>query len=103
MHPTWWRWPRKLCQGVRPGLSPGRPPKHDKELRFAKPETWGEPDTAKTQVTDRYGTARAMDLANHRRHTQIRLLRAAVRPHPGLPGPCTETLSAGAREATWLK
>ncbi|MFE5495024.1 transposase, partial [Streptomyces virginiae] len=28
--------------------------------RFAKPETWGEPDAATTQVTDRYGTARAM-------------------------------------------
>jgi hypothetical protein len=38
----------------------GRPPKHGKEFRFAKPETWGEPDTATTQVTDRYGTARAM-------------------------------------------
>ena len=22
----------------------GRPPKHGKEFRFAKPETWGEPD-----------------------------------------------------------
>lgn len=38
----------------------GRPPKHGKELRFAKPDTWGEPDAATTQVTDRYGTARAM-------------------------------------------
>lgn len=38
----------------------GRPPKHGKEFRFAKPETWGEPDVATTQVTDRYGTARAM-------------------------------------------
>ncbi|MEU7697566.1 NF041680 family putative transposase [Streptomyces sp. NPDC039028] len=37
----------------------GRPPKHGKELRFAKPETWGEPDAATVQVTDRYGTARA--------------------------------------------
>ncbi|MCX5374752.1 hypothetical protein [Streptomyces sp. NBC_00103] len=27
---------------------------------FAKPESWGEPDAATTQVTDRYGTARAM-------------------------------------------
>ncbi|WUX51748.1 transposase [Streptomyces niveus] len=38
----------------------GRPPKHGKEFRFAKPETWGEPDAATTQVTDRYGTAHAM-------------------------------------------
>lgn len=38
----------------------GRPPKHGKEFRFAKPETWGEPDVATVQVTDRYGAARAM-------------------------------------------
>lgn len=38
----------------------GRPPKHGKEFRFAKPETWGEFDAATVQVTDRYGTARAM-------------------------------------------
>jgi hypothetical protein len=38
----------------------GRPPKHGKEFRFAEPETWGEPDAATTQVTDRYDTARAM-------------------------------------------
>lgn len=38
----------------------GRPPKHGKEFRFAKPETWGEPDAATVQVTDRYGTAQAM-------------------------------------------
>ncbi|MFJ2634265.1 NF041680 family putative transposase [Streptomyces sp. NPDC087422] len=38
----------------------GRLPKHGKEFRFAKPETWGEPDTATVQVTDRYGTAKAM-------------------------------------------
>ncbi|MET9399452.1 NF041680 family putative transposase [Kitasatospora sp. NPDC002965] len=38
----------------------GRHPEHRKEFRFAKPETWGEPDTATVQVTDRYGTARAM-------------------------------------------
>ncbi|GGS17285.1 hypothetical protein Snoj_31900 [Streptomyces nojiriensis] len=37
----------------------GRPPKHGKEFRFAKPETWGGPDTATVQVTDRYGTAQA--------------------------------------------
>ncbi|MCZ1013005.1 transposase [Streptomyces albulus] len=38
----------------------GRPPKHGKEFRFARPDTWGEPDTATTQITDRYGAARAM-------------------------------------------
>lgn len=38
----------------------GRPPKHGKEFRFAKSDTWGEPDAATAQVTDRYGTARAM-------------------------------------------
>ncbi|WUI78755.1 transposase [Streptomyces sp. NBC_00400] len=46
-----------------PWISPpqgGRPPKHGKEFRFAKPDTWGEPDAAATQVTDRYGTAHAM-------------------------------------------
>ncbi|MEU0427686.1 NF041680 family putative transposase [Streptomyces canus] len=46
-----------------PWVSPpqgGRPPKHGKEFRFAKPETWGEPDAATVQVTDRYGTARVM-------------------------------------------
>jgi hypothetical protein len=46
-----------------PWISPpqgGRPPKHGKEFCFANPETWGEPDAAKVQVTDRYGTARAM-------------------------------------------
>lgn len=46
-----------------PWISPpqgGRPPKHGKEFRFAKPETWGESDAATTQVTDRYGTAQVM-------------------------------------------
>lgn len=46
-----------------PWISPpqgGRPPKHGKEFRFAKPDTWGEPDAATVQLTDRYGTARAM-------------------------------------------
>lgn len=38
----------------------GRPSKHGKEFRFAKPETWDEPDAATVQATDRYGTARAM-------------------------------------------
>lgn len=47
----------------RPWICPpqgGRPPKHGKEFRFAKPDTWGEPDPATVQVTDRYGTARTM-------------------------------------------
>ncbi len=34
------------------------PPKHCTEFRFAKPETWGEPDAATVQITDRYGTGR---------------------------------------------
>ncbi|MFQ6196485.1 transposase [Streptomyces sp. NPDC000405] len=38
----------------------GRPPKHGKEFRFAKPDTWGGPDTETVQVTDRYGTATTM-------------------------------------------
>ncbi|RPF31138.1 DDE superfamily endonuclease [Streptomyces sp. TLI_185] len=38
----------------------GRPPKHGKEFRFAELDTWGEPDAATTQVTDRYGTTHAM-------------------------------------------
>jgi hypothetical protein len=38
----------------------GRPPKHGKEFRFAKPDTWGEPDAATVHVTDRYGTAQAL-------------------------------------------
>lgn len=38
----------------------GRPPRHGKEFRCAKPQTWGEPDAATVQVTNRYGTARAM-------------------------------------------
>ncbi|PNG89571.1 hypothetical protein SMF913_25036 [Streptomyces malaysiensis] len=38
----------------------GHPPRHGKEFRFARPDTWGEPDAATAQVTDRYGTARAM-------------------------------------------
>ena len=35
-----------------PWVSPpqgGRPPKHGKEFRFAKPDTWGEPDAATTR------------------------------------------------------
>lgn len=38
----------------------GRYPRHGNEFRFAKPETWGEPDAATMQVTDRYGTAQAI-------------------------------------------
>ena len=47
----------------------GRPPKHGKEFRFAEPETRGKPDAATTQVTDRYGTARAM--ASDRIHPRL--------------------------------
>lgn len=46
-----------------PWLSPpqgGRPPKHGKEFRFAKPDSWGDPNAETVQVTDRYGTARVM-------------------------------------------
>lgn len=31
----------------------GRPRKHGREFRFAKPGTWGDPDAATMQVTDR--------------------------------------------------
>lgn len=41
-------------------LGSGRPPKHGMEFRFAKPDTWGEPNAATVQVADRYGTAQAM-------------------------------------------
>ena len=58
-----------------PWISPpqgGRTPKHGMEFRFAKPDTWGEPDTETTRVTDRYGTARAMawDRVHHRLTTR---------------------------------
>lgn len=45
-----------------PWISPQgeRSPKHGKEFRSPRPETWGEPDAVTTQVTDRYGTTRAM-------------------------------------------
>uniref|UniRef100_A0AAU2A6J2 Transposase n=1 Tax=Streptomyces sp. NBC_00093 TaxID=2975649 RepID=A0AAU2A6J2_9ACTN len=48
--PTTWTQPQ---QG-------GQPPRHGKEFRFNKPDTWGDPDAATVQVTDRYGIARAM-------------------------------------------
>ncbi|RAJ29172.1 DDE superfamily endonuclease [Kitasatospora sp. SolWspMP-SS2h] len=67
----------------RPWISPpqgGHPPKHGKEFRFAKPETWGEPDAATTQVTDRYGTARTM--AWDRIHPRL-TTRAAWIDHAG--------------------
>jgi hypothetical protein len=38
----------------------GRIPKHGPEFRLAKPETWGDPDTATVQATERYGLARTM-------------------------------------------
>lgn len=38
----------------------GRIPKHGPEFRLAEPGTWGEPDAATAQATDRHGLARAM-------------------------------------------
>lgn len=38
----------------------GRTPKHGKEFRTARPDTWGDPGAETVQVTDRYGTAQAM-------------------------------------------
>ncbi|MGC0421711.1 hypothetical protein ABIA38_007247 [Embleya sp. AB8] len=58
----------------------GHPPKHGKEFRSAKPETWGEPDVATTQVTDRYGTASVM--ARDRIHPQL-TTRSAWIDHDG--------------------
>ncbi|MFB7531411.1 NF041680 family putative transposase [Streptomyces sp. NPDC056178] len=60
----------------------GRPPKHGKEFRFAKPETWGGPDAATVQVTDRYGTAQAM--AWDRIHPRL-TTRSAWIDHDGVP------------------
>ncbi|MGW2651997.1 NF041680 family putative transposase [Streptomyces sp. NPDC001393] len=61
----------------------GRPPKHGKEFRFAKPETWGEPDAATVQVTDRYGTARAM--AWNRLHPRLTTRSAWIDHDSELP------------------
>ncbi|MBL3671751.1 transposase, partial [Streptomyces sp. M2CJ-2] len=58
----------------------GRPPKHGAEFRFARPDTWGEPDQATVQVTDRYGTARAM--AFDRLHPKL-TTRSAWIDHTG--------------------
>lgn len=38
----------------------GRIPKHGPEFRLAKPKTWGDPDVATVQATERYGLARAL-------------------------------------------
>ncbi|WP_333746390.1 NF041680 family putative transposase [Streptomyces sp. IBSBF 2950] len=38
----------------------GRPTRHGAVFRFADPDTWGAPDVETVQVTDRYGTARAV-------------------------------------------
>ncbi|WP_406729855.1 NF041680 family putative transposase [Streptomyces sp. GD-15H] len=54
--------------------------KHGAEFRFAKPNTWGEPDQATVQVTDRYGTARAM--AFDRLHPKL-TTRSAWIDHTG--------------------
>lgn len=56
----------------------GRPPKHGKEFRFAKPDTWGEPDAVTVQVTDRYGTTRAGTAAGQWHHARSR--RSQPRP-----------------------
>ncbi|WP_225102006.1 NF041680 family putative transposase [Streptomyces sp. CoH27] len=61
----------------------GRPPKHGKEFRFAKPETWGEPDAATVQVTDRYGTAKAM--AWDRLHPRLTTRSAWIDHYSELP------------------
>ncbi len=58
----------------------GRPPKHGKEFRFAKPDTWGDPDTETVRVTDRYGTAKAM--AWNRIHPRL-TTRSAWIDHTG--------------------
>ncbi len=66
-----------------PWISPpagGRPPKHGKEFRFARPETWGDPDAVTVQVTDRYGTVRA--LAWDRIHPRL-TTRSAWIDHTG--------------------
>ncbi|WP_053762701.1 transposase [Streptomyces sp. AS58] len=38
----------------------GRIPEHGPEFRLAKSETWGDPDVATVQATERYGLARAL-------------------------------------------
>lgn len=66
-----------------PWISPsqgGRPPKHGKEFRFAKPDTWGEPDAATVQGTDRYGAACAMTW--NRIHPRL-ITRSAWIEHTG--------------------
>ncbi|MDX3246498.1 hypothetical protein PV408_33205 [Streptomyces sp. ME18-1-4] len=60
----------------------GHPPKHGKEFRFARPESWGEPDATTVQVTDRYGTTRAM--AWDRIHPSL-TTRSAWIDHAGEP------------------
>lgn len=72
-----------------PWISPpegGWPPKHGKQFRFARPETWGDSDAATVQVTDRYGTARA--LAWDRIHPRL-TTRSAWIDHTG-PLPAIE-------------
>lgn len=70
----------------RPWISPpqdGRLPKHGKEFRFAKPDTWGEPDTATAQATDRYGTAQTT--AWDRIHPWLTTHSAWIDHHSELP------------------
>lgn len=61
----------------------GRPPKHGKEFRFTRPETWGEPDAEAVQVTDCYGTAQAM--AWDRIHPRLTTRSAWIDHHGELP------------------
>ncbi|MFJ8026027.1 transposase [Streptomyces sp. NPDC096311] len=61
----------------------GRPPKHGKEFRFAKPDTWGEPDAATVQVTDRYGSAQA--LGRDRIHPRLTTRSARIDHEGELP------------------
>ena len=49
-----------LPRSPRPKSAGWSPTSHGKEFRFAKPDTWGEPDAATVQATDRYGTAHVM-------------------------------------------
>ncbi len=71
----------------------------------ARPETWGEPDTATAQVTDRYGTAQAM--AWDRLHPRLTTRSAWIdhdRELPIIEGTLiclrVDRLSGGQRPAT---
>ncbi|WP_405836674.1 NF041680 family putative transposase [Streptomyces sp. NBC_01518] len=61
----------------------GRIPKHGPEFRLAKSETWGEPDAATVQATERYGLARTM--AWDHIHPRLRHLSAWIDHNGELP------------------